>query len=133
MEERLSIKEAAALVNRSTDTIYRWRAGGCAVSSRQALLEYAEHQDLRSRGAARILAFDRPSPVVNNGPGFPGDTSRVLAALDTLESLKTAFKRRLKKAQEIGDELESEMLSEELGYLTESHRLLDVVCEAYEV
>jgi hypothetical protein len=50
MTDRLSIKEAAKLVARSTDTIYRWRAEGIDVSDRRALLEYSEIQDVRSRG-----------------------------------------------------------------------------------
>jgi hypothetical protein len=131
MAGALSIKEAAQLAQRSTDSIYRWRANGCNVHDRKALLEYAEHQDLRSRGAARIMSLDRPEPT--SAPSTFFAARQALSALAGLEALKSAFQKRLDRAQAIGDEIESGCLAEELGYLTESHRLLSIMLEGYEI
>lgn len=103
---------------------------------REAVMEHSGFMDIRSRGRAAQLVFDRP--VVSNsiqisGPSFPGNSQQAIQALSTLEALKTAFKKRLAKAKAIGDEIESGMLSEELAMISEAHRLLDVVLEGYLV
>jgi hypothetical protein len=131
MAGALSIKEAAQLVQRSTDSIYRWRANGCNVHDRKALLEYAEHQDLRSRGVAKQMSLDRSEPA--NAPSAFFNANSALSALSTLEALKSAFSKRLDKARAQSIELETELLSEELGMLTESARLLAAVLEGFEV
>jgi hypothetical protein len=56
---------------------------------------------------------------------------RALAALATLSELKQTLARRLKRAQAIGDELESGMLAEELAMLTDAHKKLDAVLEGH--
>jgi len=129
----MTVSEAARLVNKSEKTIRRWKNDGVDISNPAALREHSDFMDLRARGAAAAMAFDRPAATSVKGPSFPGDASKALAALDTLESLKAAFQKRLDKAKKIEDELEAGMLAEELNSLTEAHRLLDIVCEGYLV
>ena len=129
----MTLSEAAKAVNKSVKTIRRWQRDGIDTSNPTALREHSDFMDMRSRGASAARVWDRPSTATNAAPKMPGDASRALAGLDTLESLKAAFQKRLDKAKKIGDELETGLLSEELVYLTEAHRLLDIVCEGFEV
>jgi hypothetical protein len=89
--------------------------------------------DMRSRGRSAKLVFERMDSLTVCLPSFPGDSRRASHALSILEDLKASFGKRLKKAKEIGDELESEMLPEELHLISESARLLGVVLEGYMV
>jgi hypothetical protein len=50
-----------------------------------------------------------------------------------LEALKSVFSKRLDKAKQIGNELEAGLLAEEVGYLTEAHRLLSITLEGYQL
>jgi len=95
------------------------------------LREHSDFMDMRSRGASAIRVLDRPAPVNARGSFF--SAFKASQALATLAELKDAFTRRLKRAQELGDEHESDCLAEEIGYLTESHRLLAMTLEGYEV
>jgi hypothetical protein len=129
----MTISEAAKLVNKSEKTIRRWKNDGVDISNAAALREHSEFMDLRARGAAAALAFDRPTTLGISGPSFPGNSQQAIQALAILDALKTAFGRRLEKAKKISDETEVGMLEEELRNLTESHRLLYLVLEGYQV
>jgi hypothetical protein len=130
----VTIREAAEITGRSKQTIRRWRAEGVKVDDPQSLLEHSEWMDMRSRGRAANLAFDRPGATAPQSAGnFPGDAKGARHALSVLEGLKASFGNRLDKAKKIGDELETGMLEEELRMLSESGRLLAAVMEAYLV
>src|SRR5437868_4637550 len=129
----MTISEAARAVNRSTKTIRRWQNDGIDISNITALREHSDFMDMRSRGASAALVWDRPTTVATGCPSFPGNAQQANIALATLESLKASFGKRLEKARKIGDELETGMLEEELRMLSESHRMLDAVLEAYLV
>jgi hypothetical protein len=129
----LSLSEAMALTGKSRSTLFRYRADGCDISDPESLRQFSDHADLRARGRAANLLFDRPATVATGSPSFPGNSQQALAALDTLAGLKAAFQKRLDKAKKVGDELESGLLAEELRNLTESHRLLDITLEGYQV
>jgi hypothetical protein len=130
----MTVKDAAIFLGKSTKTIRRYIADGCDLTP-ASLREFSDHADMRARGRAANLVFDRPAGSVTaiSGSRMPGDASRALAALDTLESLKTAFSKRLDRARTQSLDLEVELLSEELGMLAESARLLAAVLEGHEV
>jgi hypothetical protein len=128
----MTINEAAAFLGKSTKTIRRYVADGCDLTP-ASLREFSDHADIRARGRAAQLVLDRPagSATAIAGSSYPFDASRARAALDTLESLKTAFSKRLAKAQAQSIELEVELLLEELAFLTEAHRLLSITLEGH--
>ena len=133
-----SVASIARRLGRSTKTIFRWKAAGVNIFNESELLSHAEHCDLRARGRSAQLVWDRPTgPSAisgsTNAPSTFFNTQQALSVLAGLDSLKSAFSKRLAKAQSIGDELESGLISEELAYLTEAHRLVDIVCEGFEV
>ncbi len=107
----MTISEAARLVGKSVKTIRRWKNDGVNVFDESALREHSDFMDLRARGSAAKLAFDRPDAPTGTpkGVSFPGDSKQAMQALSIIEGLKTAFSKRL----------------------DESHRLLDIVLEGY--
>jgi hypothetical protein len=129
----VTISEAARAVNKSIKTIRRWKNDGVNIFDESALREHSDFMDLRARGSAAKLAFDRPTTPAIGCPSFPGNSQQAAHALSILEGLKASFAKRLDKAKKIGDALEAGMLEEELRMLSESHRMLDAVCEAYLV
>jgi hypothetical protein len=151
MTATLTVKNAAALIGRSTDTIYRWKAEGIDITSAKALREYAEICDMRSKGKTRILAMDRlySSPTESLGGGirshfpasidrdafidlpFPGCERRANLGLSIVGELKVNFTNRLEELRSIGHAESIEMATEELAFVTESFRLLESVLEAY--
>jgi hypothetical protein len=69
----MTAKEAAALVNKSTDTVYRWKRAGIDISNTAALLEYSSRQDENACGRSFELQLARangathaPAEVVSN-------------------------------------------------------------------
>lgn len=122
----LSLKEAVALTGKSRQTLWRWKKDGVDITNEAALLEHSDFMDMRSVGQAAVLAFER-EPVHAHGKrsNLPFNASDVAAALLTLLD---SFKAKLAS---VADEDERHMLAEEVGYLTEAHRLSDKVAEGY--
>lgn len=152
MADGLSIKQAAELVGRSTDTIYRWRADGCKVSDRRALLAYSEMQDMRSRGKAARLALDRadayePNKVLRGGirsafpaapdperfydipsPIDPNLQRRVTSLLETIHAL---FTERLRDLRTVRHEQSVRMGEEDVHNISEGRRLIEIVLDSF--
>jgi hypothetical protein len=76
----LSIAEAIALTGRSRQTLWRWKRDGCDVTDEISLREFSDHADMRARGKATQLVFDRPTSANVGASGFPGDARQALAA-----------------------------------------------------
>ena len=119
----LSIKEAMALVKRSRATIYRFKADGCDITDANSLRQFSDLADMRARGRSANLALDRDL----------GNTSkRGLMALDymvaELDRWVTDFKHRLAGTVDAEERAD---LTEEIGYLTEARRLVEMVAGGY--
>ncbi len=103
----MTINEASRLIGKSKQTLYRWRSEGCNIYDERALREYSDFMDIRSRGKSAQLAQDRAEPSIS-GHAFPGDAQKASHALAILEGLETVFKKRLEKAQKLGNKIETE-------------------------
>ncbi len=69
--EGMTVKEAAALVGKSTDTVYRWKRKGFDISDTAALLKYSAEQDHRACGRSFELALTRNGSGVNGATHAP--------------------------------------------------------------
>jgi hypothetical protein len=135
---RLTLQQAMDLTGKSRATIFRYKRNGCDISDPASLQEYSDHADMRAKGKAAQLAWDRPlAPGAGatgaSGSGVPGGASLANRALSGLFELQSAFSRKLAQAQTIRDVDESEMLAGELSDLQDAHRLLVAVLEGYEL
>jgi len=147
----LSIKEAAELTCKSTDTIYRWKRKGVNIGDRAEILEYSQVQDIRARGKAREASLRRievpdgdhalhpyrsffqsvidPDEFVELPPPFSWESAD--RALALLREIQAAFARRLEELKAIGHQHSIEFAENELRQIIESYRILDTLLEGF--
>jgi hypothetical protein len=146
----MTIKEAAALVGKSTDTVYRWKRAGLDIQNVAALLEHSARQDQNACGRSFELALVRGngatqttySPLERVSPPaaieyseadvwidlpapFPVKSGRQALAL--LEGMKADCARRL-----AGCRLSVELAQEDLDRITEAERLVAITVGGYD-
>jgi hypothetical protein len=127
----VTVKDAAAFVNRDVRTIRRWAADGVDVSDPVKLREHADWMEMRSKGKTAQMLQDRPA-IAQNAPSTFFDSRLALSVLAGLESLLAVFKKRMERAIAQSNDLEAGLLEEELRNLNESYRLLDITLEGHQ-
>jgi hypothetical protein len=144
----MTIRQAAEFTGRSPATIRRWRAEGVRVDDYDALMKHSDMMDMRSVGKSAILARERPDLSAskqsirsyfptNPDPDaffdlpFPGDWSKANQALAILSELKAAFSNRVEELKPIKHAESDWLAASDLVTITEAHRLLSTILEAF--
>jgi hypothetical protein len=153
----MTAKEAAALVGKSTDTVYRWKRAGLDIQNVAELLKHSARQDENACGRSFELQLKRGSA---NGAthGVLEETADVQKVLkpsasqyvpevegDEYIDLPVPFRMESgRKALALLKEMESdcarrltgcrlgvELAQEDLDRVTESRRLLEITVEGW--
>jgi len=148
----MSISEAAKLVGKSVKTIRRWQRSGVNVFDEAALREHSDFMDIRSRGKAAKLAFDRtdaqqpkqalgfsirsafpaaPDPEKFYDLPSPIDPDLQGRVINLLRTIHALFSDRLKELRITGHEHSIHMGEEDLHHISEGCRLIGMVLSSF--
>jgi hypothetical protein len=130
----------------------RYKSEGCDITDPKALLDFSDHADMRSRGRAKNLVFDRsdrtgaaaskhslrsyfgysvPDPDKFYDLPFPGDWAKAARAFSILEELKVSFEKRVTDLKPIGHVDSIKLAQDDVLIIEESARLLSMLMEAF--
>lgn len=141
----MTVKEAAKLVGKDERTIKRWKAQGLSLDDPEEIQNYSSCKDARSRGKTRKTALVRHAAtglrrhfpaVIDQNDQFidlplPCTVEQAVQAWQSLSAVRDAFDRRVKELRTIGHLDSIESAEDELRYLTESLRLLEITLEGF--